>query len=68
MGSYKFAVGQAVLVAAHGQFSDIKKGERFHIARLLPLEGQSPLYRIKSDLDGHERIARESQLQLLFNF
>ena len=45
------------MVVASGQLADIQKGERFEIADLLPLEGVRPLYRIKSELDGHERIA-----------
>lgn len=58
MGKHKFFVGQTVLVVS-GQLADIEKGERFEIARLLSQEGVAPQYRIKSKLDGHERIARE---------
>jgi hypothetical protein len=64
LGKHKFFVGQTVLVVS-GQLADIENGERFEIARLLPLEGVAPQYRIKSKLDGHERIAREGQLTAL---
>jgi hypothetical protein len=64
LGKHKFFVGQTVLVAS-GQLADIQKGERFRIIRLLPLEGVAPQYRIASELDGHERIAREAQLAAL---
>jgi hypothetical protein len=30
--------------------------------RLLPLEGNTPQYRVKNTADGHERLARETQL------
>jgi hypothetical protein len=61
LGKHRFSVGQAVLVVS-SQLADIQKGERFRVIRLLPLEGVSPQYRIVSELDGHERIAREAQL------
>lgn len=61
MGSHKFFVGQIVLVA-YGKYPQIRRGERFRVARLLPLEGVAPQYRIKSEIDGHERIVREGQL------
>jgi hypothetical protein len=64
LGKHKFFVGQAVLVVS-SQLADIQKGERFRIAHLLPLEGVAPQYRIASELDGHERIAREAQLTAL---
>ena len=61
MGQHKFVVGQTVLVA-YARFPDIQKGERFRIARLLPLEGLAPQYRIKSEMDGHERIIHEGNI------
>jgi hypothetical protein len=61
MGPHKYFVGQTVLVA-YGKYPDIQRGERFRVARLLPLEGLAPQYRIKSEFDGHERIVREGQL------
>jgi hypothetical protein len=61
MSAHKFFVGQTVLVA-YGKYPDLRRGERFQIARLLPLEGLAPHYRIKSEIDGHERIVREGEL------
>jgi hypothetical protein len=61
MGPHKYFVGQVVLVA-YGSYSDIRKGERFRVARLLPLEGLAPQYRVKSEFDGQERIVREGHL------
>jgi hypothetical protein len=58
---HKYFEGQIVLVA-YGNYPDIQKGERFRVARLLPLEGLAPQYRIRSEFDGHERIVREGQL------
>jgi len=67
MGPYKYFVGQTVLVA-YGKYPDIQKGERFRVARLLPLEGLAPQYRITSEFDGHERIVREGQLSAVAPF
>ena len=36
---------------------------RYTIVRLLPEEGNTPQYRIKSKTDGHERVVRETQLE-----
>jgi hypothetical protein len=60
MASHQFAVGQTVVVT--GAQLDIKKGEQFQVVRHLPPEGQTPQYRIKSELDGHERLVREDEL------
>jgi hypothetical protein len=61
MSEHKFRVGQAVAFAPEPSADRLSKG-RYTIVRLLPLEGNTPQYRIKSSADGHERIARESQL------
>jgi hypothetical protein len=64
MAAHRFAVGQSVrfspdrpdrhqLGAARGQFK---------IVRLLPEEAQVLQYRVKSQVDGHERVVREDQL------
>jgi hypothetical protein len=67
MGKHKFFVGQPVLVVS-SQLADIQTGERFRIVHLLPLEGVAAQYRIASELDGYERIAREAQLTALMTF
>jgi hypothetical protein len=57
MGPHKYFVGQVVLVG-YAKYPDIKKGERFGVARLLPLEGAAPQYRIKSEFDGRASCRR----------
>jgi hypothetical protein len=66
MSAHKFFVGQIVLVA-YGKYPELQKGERFRVARLLPLEGLAPQYRIRSEFDGHERIVREGQFAPMVN-
>jgi hypothetical protein len=56
----KFAIGQNVVMkqsAVHRAPTDT-----FEITRLLPAEGDNPQYRIRSLLDGHERVVVESDL------
>ena len=62
MAMHKFGVGQAV------QFSPDRRDDRsargsYTVVRLLPEEGSTPQYRIKSKTDGHERVVREDQLE-----
>ena len=61
MAEHKFAVGHTV------QFSPAAGGEGrglYTVVRLLPEEGGTPQYRIKSKTDGHERVVRQNQLEL----
>ena len=60
MQSRKFAAGQNVVLkqsAFHHAPTDT-----FEIVRLLPAERSNPQYRIKSLMDGHERVVTESDL------
>ena len=61
MPAHRFAIGQTV------RFSPDRNQERpargsFKIVRLLPEEASVFQYRVKSQLDGHERVVREDQL------
>ena len=61
---HKFAVGQTVRFSA-----DLGQGSpgsaSFKIVRLLPEAASALQYRVKSQLDGHERVVREDQLTRL---
>ncbi len=61
MSEHKFRVGQAVEFFPDRTVGHQAKG-RYTIVRLLPVEGNTPQYRIKSKADGHERMVRESDL------
>jgi len=59
---HKFAVGQTVRFSPDlGQGSSPGSGS-FKIVRLLPESASVLQYRVKSQLDGHERVVREDQL------
>jgi len=60
MSKHKFNVGQTVDFSA-GFAGSSGKGQ-YTVVRLLPNEGDTPQYRIKSARDGQERMALESQL------
>jgi hypothetical protein len=61
MATHKFAVGQA-LYFSPGRSEERKKG-RYKVVRQLPETGNMFQYRIKSELDGQERIVREDQIE-----
>ena len=62
MTTHKFEVGEAVRFSPdRGQ--DNTGGELFEIVRLLPEQGKALQYRIKSQIDSHERVVREDQLR-----
>ena len=61
MSSHKFVVGQKVRFTADlGRMSN--RGETFIVVRLLPETGGALQYHIQSEIDGHARVARETQL------
>ena len=62
MATHKFAVGQTVRFSPDRDQEPATKGELFKIVRLLPEAGGVPQYRVKSEIDGHERAVREDQL------
>lgn len=61
MSAHKFAVGQTVRFSPDRNQEGGSRGS-FKIVRLLPEEASVLQYRVKSQLDGHERVAREDQL------
>ncbi|MGH7002242.1 MAG: hypothetical protein ACREEA_12135 [Stellaceae bacterium] len=60
MIAHKFKTGQTVTIVAN-RARATPKG-RFEIVRLLPTERGNNQYRIKSVMDGHERVVMESEL------
>jgi hypothetical protein len=62
MAMHKFAVGQA-LYFSPGLGKDSKSKGRYKVVRQLPETGNMFQYRIKSELDGQERIVREDQIE-----
>jgi hypothetical protein len=61
MATHKFAVGQKVRFTPEmGQVAN--RGETFVIVRQLPEAGGIFQYEIKSEMDGHARVVRETQL------
>ena len=61
MPSHKFAIGQKVrFTPKMGQFAN--RGETFVVVRKLPDASGALQYQIKSEIDGHARVVRESQL------
>jgi hypothetical protein len=64
MTTHKFAVGQVVRFTPDRAEHD--RGQRqFKVVRLLPETASVFQYRVKSQLDGHERVVREDQLARL---
>jgi hypothetical protein len=59
---HKFAVGQTVYVSLGLGRAAKNRSSAFNVVRLLPAERNDHQYRIKSALDGHERVVKESQL------
>jgi hypothetical protein len=64
LASHKFTVGQTMRFAPDRQERhQLAAGQsRFKIIRLLPEAGNVLQYRVKSQVDGHERVVREDQL------
>jgi len=61
MSPHKFAVGQTVRFSPDRYHGGASPGS-FKIVRLLPEAANVLQYRVKSQLDGHERVVREDQL------
>jgi hypothetical protein len=61
MADHKFLIGDAVEYFASRRF-DRLAGGLYTVVRLFPVEGNTPQYRIKSAVDGRERMVRESEI------
>lgn len=61
MSAHKFSVGQTVRFSPDRNQGVTARGS-FKVVRLLPEEASFLQYRVKSQLDGHERVVREDQL------
>jgi hypothetical protein len=62
MPYHRFKVGQIVVAPFGGPDTLIPRGPHV-IVRLLPLVGNEPQYRIRSDIDSLERVLLESQIR-----
>ena len=58
---HKYKVGQAVDLSP-GRWSVPASSRAYKIVRLLPIEGGHLMYRVKSEAETFERIAKESEL------
>jgi hypothetical protein len=61
MAAHKFAIGQTVRFSPDRNQEATSRGA-FKIVRLLPASESVLQYRVKSQMDGHERVVREDQL------
>jgi hypothetical protein len=62
MSEHKFRVGQAVEYSPEPGVDRGSRGRYTIVSLLPPDERSTPQYRLKNAADGHERIARETQL------
>ena len=62
MTTHKFPVGQALHFSPGLSRGSNSKGH-YKVVRLLPESGNMLQYRIKSEIDGQERVVREDQLE-----
>jgi hypothetical protein len=62
MTTHKFTIGQA-LYFSPGIGEDSKSKGRYKVVRQLPETGNMLQYRIKSEMDGQERVVREDQIE-----
>jgi hypothetical protein len=61
--SHKFEVGARVRIkSGDGRAAPVSA---FTIVRLLPVTYEGPLYRLRSETDGHERVTPEISMRLL---
>ena len=61
MSAHKYAIGQMVRFSPDRNQGATVRGS-FKITRLLPEAASVLQYRVKSQVDGHERVVREDQL------
>jgi hypothetical protein len=63
MPYHRFKVGQTVVAPSEGRDLHLPGGPLV-VVRLLPLADGEPQYRVRSELDGLDRVVRESQIRL----
>lgn len=61
MSQHKFRTGQTVEFFP-GRGIDHRSRGRYTIVRLLPIDSDTPQYRIKNNADGQERMVHENEL------
>jgi hypothetical protein len=61
MSAHKFSIGQTVRFSPDRNQEVAARGS-YKVVRLLPEDASMPQYRVKSQMDGHERVVREDQL------
>jgi hypothetical protein len=61
VAGHKYTVEETVQYTA-GAYSRTRTTGSFQVVKLLPSEGDENLYRIKSEGEPYERVAKESQL------
>ncbi len=61
MAGHRFKVGQVLTFSPSIFEPSIRKGA-YKVVSLLPPDNQDNQYRVKSEVDGHERVVHESQL------
>jgi hypothetical protein len=61
MSAYKFSIGQTVRFSPD-RIQEVAARGSFTVVRQLPEVASVLQYRVKSQLDGHERVVREDQL------
>jgi hypothetical protein len=62
MTTHKFTIGQS-LYFSPGSGEESKSKGRYKVVRQLPETGNMLQYRIKSEMDGQERVVREDQIE-----
>src|SRR4029077_17751862 len=63
MPYHRFKVGQTVVAPSEGRDLHIPRGPLV-VVRLLPLADGEPQYRVRSELDGLDRVVRERKIEL----
>jgi hypothetical protein len=66
MPYHGFKVGQTVVAPFGGPHALIPRGP-YVIVRLLPLVDDQPQYRLRSTVDGHQRVVTEQQIRRVEN-
>ncbi|HZF75635.1 MAG TPA: hypothetical protein VE033_07375 [Acetobacteraceae bacterium] len=62
MARHVFTIGQQVQFQPGPYDNNVPRGA-YTVTRLMPNDGTDREYRVRSTVDGHERVMRESQLR-----